>query len=247
MRNHSTFPGTPALANSIEGLADDAWAYVEIGWTLHKTSGTVIVRKNGTIILSYAGPVWPDMYPFPDPVATWTSIKVLGAQSQVTPVLDIRMCDVYLCDLTGPLHDDFLGDLIVAYVTPRAIGTYSEWTPIGEANNWQCQDDVPPNDETDYVTARVVGKRDSYPFQALAGEPIGMQLCTYCRTEVSGMAAFVPTARVGGVDYEYATFGIGDTAYTYYLQPIDSNPATPGVEWTKAIVDASEFGLTKKG
>ena len=61
------------------------------------------------------------------------------------------------------------------------------------------------------------------------------------------MAAFAPTARVGGVDYEFETFGIGDTAYTYYLQPLDANPATPGVEWTKAIVDASEFGLIKKG
>jgi hypothetical protein len=246
-KNDGTF-GATLVADSIEGITDNVWSYIEFGWKLAKSPavGYIKIRRNGTLIMDYAGEVWPSMYPFAEPLPHWTSIRVMGANSIPTPLLEMRMCDVYLTDTVGAIHNDFLGDVVAAYILPDGVGSYAQWTPVGAANNWQCQDEVPPNDETDYVSVTTVNQRDSYNFQNLLGEPIGMQISADMRTEVAGGAAFKPTARIGGADYEFQQFGIGDTAYALYLQPLDTDPNT-GLEWTKAVVDASEFGIIKKG
>ena len=53
---------------------------------------------------------------------------------------------------------------------PDYAGTHNDWTPNGAALNYQCVDDPGvPDDETTYVSSSVVGDKDTYNVNTVAG------------------------------------------------------------------------------
>ena len=232
-------------ATSLTGIASGAYAFIEIKWVISSGTGSVIIRSNGTEILNYAGIVYPSPFPFTPPAQLWNSIKVLGMESTPNPpgFLVARMCDVFLQDLNAP-NGDFLGDHNIAYIKPDGIGAQSGWTPFPGAPNFSKVNEVPPDDDTTYVATTPAGTRDTYTFEDVLGDPVAIQVCTFCRKTGVGGASIAVITRPAGVDFDGPVQAVADTTYDYILQPYDTNPAT-SAPWTKAEMDAGEWGPLK--
>lgn len=236
--------GSTLLGNSITAVQSDTWVYLEFKWLI-AASGTITIRANGTTVFSFSGDtrgVNAGGWTF---TTKWNSVLVFGMGANTNSSHTQRMCDFYLCDLTGTYNNDFLGDVTINYIVPNAVGNAAVWTPSA-GNNWDDQEEVPPDSDTTYVSTTTVGNRDSYNYQAVTADPLAIQICMFARAEVIGGVQITPGSRIAGVDYDYQEFGIGDVAYTYYLQPLDTSPAST-VQWTKAEIDATEFSILKTG
>lgn len=239
--------GNVILANSIQGLTKNVYGYVEIRWTLSTNAatadGSCQIRVNENLVLDYTGILFCATFlAFPNPPREWTSIRVLGQQSEPSPLLVMRMCDVYLADHVAP-NGDFLGDIRIAYIRPDGIGAASAWTPLTPPN-WSEVNEVPPDGDTSYVETTTPGTRDTYTFENVVGDPAAIQVCTYVRKTDAAGASFSVITRQGGVDYDGPAIGIGAQTYSYRLQPYDTNPATSAA-WTEAQMNAGEWGPLK--
>ncbi len=240
---------TTLLATSIGGISSGSYVYLECRWKIDSgVSGEVQLKSNGNLILNYTGKVFPNNFPVGAPTVEWNGIKVLNMNSVATPFLVARMCDVYLLDRVASAdganpNDDFLGDLTIAYIKPDGVGAQSGWTPQSGAN-WTNVDEVPPNDDTDYVETTAAATRDSYTFEDVLSDPKAIQVCNYARKTGVGAASVSVITRQSGVDDDGPAQGIGSESYEYYLQPQDINPHT-SLRWTKAQMDAGEWGPLK--
>ena len=232
------------LGSSVQGVTSGTFAYIEIGWVLSASgAGSVEIRSNETQILLLTGiSNTYDVFPFGPPPSLWNSLRVLNMPG--TGDQTVRICDIYVADAVAP-NDDFLGDISVAYYLPEDVGAASAWTPTA-GDNWECVDDVPPNDtDTPSISASTPGTRDSYVMQDVVGDPRAIQICCYMRKAEEGAAAVTPSLRIDGDYYDSPNaLNLGSTAFDYYLQPMDVNPAT-GDPFTKAILDAAESGPLK--
>lgn len=231
------------LAVSAEGLTADTWAYVECKWVISDTVGVAQIRVNGTTILSFAGDTKGTWFPI-GTLGVWTAARLWEMQSAASPLLIVRTCDLYLANMTGSDNIDFLGDIVVDKILPDGVGNSSSWTPTPGPNNWADVNEVPPDGDTSYVAATAPGTRDTYSFEDVLGDPLAIQIVAYARKETAGGAEITPTVRTAGVDYDGIAQGVADTAYTFYHWPYDTNPDT-GAPWTKAEMDAAEFGPLK--
>ena len=81
----------------------------------------------------------------------------------------MRFDDVYLVDTSAP-NGDFLGDVRVAYLAPNGNGASSQFvgSDLNSVDNYLLVDEVPANDDTDYVQSDVLNNIDTY---ALADLP----------------------------------------------------------------------------
>lgn len=151
--------------------------------------------------------------------------------------------DLYVCDSAGSLNNDFVGDCRVEALFPTGAGTTTQWTPSAGAN-WQCVDENPPTDDTDYVESSTAGQKDTYAMGDLASVPtaiFGVQTCLLARKTDAGSRSVAAVIRSGGADYDGATVALADT-YAYLLEVREQDPDGPA-SWTAAKVSAMEAGL----
>lgn len=71
--------------------------------------------------------------------------------------------DFRVWDNTGSTQNAPLGtDSRLVTKVPSGVGAATNFTPNGAAANWQCVDDIPPDDDTTYVSGAASGLIDSY-------------------------------------------------------------------------------------
>lgn len=237
------------LAVSSEGLQSNAWAFVEFKWLIHETTGRFEIRANGVTIMDFTGNT-RDSAAF-DNLGVWNSVHLLcverttGAGAQ----LILRMCDLYLADLTTSAAadvSDFLGDGTIETIMPDSPGAAADWTP-NAGPNWDMTDDrpVPDNDAT-YITATPPGLQDLYNFEDILPGSIvrGVHWNLLARKTEEGSGAVAPVYHAGS-DFVGPIQGVPSIAYDRYLtQPYDFNPAT-GAAWTSGDVNAGQWGVRK--
>lgn len=239
------------IANSSEGLAPATWAYVEFKWLLHDTDGSFEIRVNTLPVLTYSGPT-VSVNPTWSTLTQWNAVRLLNLASQLgAPLLTVRLCDLYLADLTSIDDDDvddFLGDGVIDTIIPNGVGTTTQWTPLDATPNWDQVNDRPaPDDDASYVSALDPDTLDTYHFEDIPTTAIvkGVHLVILARKEAEGSATIAPVVHQGGVDYVGPTQGVASPAYDRYVtQAYEINPATDA-PWTPAEVNAGQFGVKK--
>jgi hypothetical protein len=165
-----------------------------------------------------------------------------GRQGQNPTVL---FDDFYVCDGTGTVNNTFLGDVKVALAMPNAVGRISQWTRTGgtSSGNYTAVDEIPPDDDTSYVSSSTVGQIDSYKFASI-GTPaaiVAVQLVASARKDDSG-------TRVLGLGFGNATttnFNAGTSipnGYTMITREMDTNPIT-GVAWAPTDLASAQIGI----
>lgn len=231
---------------SAEGLIEATWMYVEVQWTIGATTGAVAVWVNGVQVLALT-----NIRTVSNQIAatTWNALRGFSLQyGSLTPASPLmKLCDFVLYDrVTTTAGDlaDRTGDVRVDFVKPNGVGNYSDWVPSAGAN-WECVDEVPPNEDTDYVETTTPGDVDTYEFEDLVAAPVAVQIVSYAKKGADGSAMITPRTRISGTDYDGIALGVASTVdYGFLVNPQDISPAT-AAPWGLSEFNAAEFGPLK--
>jgi hypothetical protein len=216
-------------------LAIGTWYYIEIKATISDSisAGACVVRVNGVAAITLAAGA--DTKATGNAYANQLWIGQVGSSGNSQ-----RVDDLYLCDTSGSVNNDFLGDCRVDALYPNADGAYSSWAPSTGTAHWSLVDETAPN-ATDYVSASTVGAKDSYAFTDLTAPTVfGVQVNNYAWKDDAGGRSIANLVRSGGVDAQGAGTALATTPL--YLSSVhETDPAT-STAWTQAGINAAEFG-----
>lgn len=216
-------------------ITPNIWYWLEVKVYIHDTAGTYEVKLNNTTVLSGTN------------VDTKASASAGANQVWLSGFAYNRYTywdDLYVCDTTGDFANDFLTDgARVVSLLPSGAGNYSNWTPSA-GSNYECVDEVPPNGDTDYVSAATSGIKDSYAFGDLPisqGYVLGVQYSVFGKKTAGGVEQFKPLFRPASTDYEGTLTALTDS-YAYHTVTQNENPET-AAQWTISEVNSAEFGI----
>ena len=154
---------TAALAVSDLPLRLNSWYYVEMRVKIHGTSGGAEVRVDGAPVIeigSYADT--PTALNTMSSVNAYVNRFYIGGMSDSTGYgMWCAWDDVYLCDTSGSVNNDFLGEVRIDTLFPESDGAYSEWVASAAETHCLLVDDPTP-DGRDYVSSGTVGATDTY-------------------------------------------------------------------------------------
>ncbi len=140
-----------------------------------------------------------------------------------------------ICDT---IREQDTGTLIIR---PNAAGTKADWNPVGSTNNWECVDEVTPDEDTTFVNTTSKVKKDFYNLQDHTTETGAISnVRLYVRAKGNAGAEILPTLKIGGVEYPGQTHTL-TTSYADYYHDWATNPA--GGSWTWSTIDAMEAGF----
>lgn len=215
------------------------WSYIELSGTVADSGGRAIVRVDGVTVIDFTGDTKNG--------GTSTAIDTVRLQGDYT--VDCTFFDDwYICDGTGVVNNDFLGDVRVQTLLPTGAGSSTQLTPTGVANNWDNVNDNPANTGT-YNSDSVSGHRDTYAMadlNAYTGTVFGVQDVIMANRSDSGAANIKAALRSGGTVYYDATQNLGTSVSAYAAALREADPATSAA-WTVANVNALEFGAEIAG
>jgi hypothetical protein len=157
-----------------------------------------------------------------------------------------RYDDLYICNATGSINNNFLGDCRVDAIRPTADGFYADSTPSSGSDRFAMVNDTTPN-TTDYVITDALGEKDSYEFQNLT--PIssrvvyGAQVLAAVAKGDSGTRQMAVLARSGSTDVLGPNFAPSvANDYVYARHVVEQDPNTSGL-WTQTSINNAEFGF----
>lgn len=159
--------------------------------------------------------------------------------------------DLYVCDDTGGLCDDFLGDVRIMPIFPNGNGTSSDFTGSdgNQVDNYLLTDEQAsnyPDDDTTYVESATVGHKDTYEFEDSAygvgtATIKGIQVLVCARKTDAAARSMCPVVRTGAADYDGDSASLGES-YSYVRQVYMQTPEGAPQNWTIALVNAAQFG-----
>jgi hypothetical protein len=237
-----TSSGTLLGTTSGAGITAGNWAYIEVKAVLHDTTGAVTIKVNGTARLTLTGQDTKN-------AGTNTKFEDVEFGLSGSHVID----DVYILDpvdsgVTGQANNDFLGDIRVETLVPTGAGNSTQFTRGGADSgaNWSQLDEVVPAAgaaDTDYVEDATVNDKDTYAHSNLASSTgsIAAVVVTAIakKTDVAARGLQV-VARSAGTESTGADTPLS-TSYGAVTKIFEAEPG--GSSWTRAEVDAAEFGF----
>lgn len=230
--NSSTQIGLGTINRMVQGQ----YVFMECKVFLSDTVGTVEVRINGEVVLNLTN---------------------LDNANGGTPTIDtIRIAgnldwdDLYVCDITGSLNNDFLGDVEVEHVVPDGAGNATQWTNVtGAATHWQAVDESPAIDDLgSFIDTATNTHLDLFTYANLSSITGGSTILgvqANCQASVdSGAATIRIVKRPTTVNFNGADFVLG-TAWSN-IREIWETDLQAVAAWTDTTFNASEFGVEKR-
>lgn len=149
--------------------------------------------------------------------------------------------DLYVCDQSGVINNDFLGDVRIDPIYPNGAGTHQSWTPSTGVDHYAVVDETVPN-TTDYLTGGVAGTKETNALQNISvnGNILGIQVNNaFSKTDAG--ACTVKNLIKSGSSEESSSVASPSTSYLYTSSVHELDPAT-GAAWLTAAVNALEAG-----
>lgn len=237
-RGQSSDSGGTKLGFADALITTNIWNYFEVKVKFHASLGGLVqIRMNEEEIFNVSGvttasTVSGDLRP---------SMIIIGGSGNGAR---IEVDDLYICDDQGAIHNDFLGDNVIARLNPNGVGNSSQFTVLTGPSNYQDVDEDDPDSDTSYVQSKTVGQKDTYAFQDITSDPVTIECVatkSFVKKTDGGSRTFVHVARSGGVEGDSATLYPGGTyRFMQSIFPLDPNTSAA---WTKAGVNAAEYGF----
>ena len=216
-------------------ISAGVWYFLELKVTIANSGGTAEIKVDGVSEGSFSGDTQNTGN------ATWSSIS-LGQRTGTNLTHTQDFDDLYVCDGSGGVEDDFLGDhRIVAVVASSGDGSNTDWSLSTGSDHGALVDENPPN-TTDYVLSGTSGQRDTYNFAAVGvtGTVKAVQTLRFIKAEVAGVRSVAPVVRISSTNYDGTTQAVGsDWIYQHEIYRV--SPATSSA-WTISEIDGAEFG-----
>lgn len=180
------------VATSTAIFPTSAYAYLEIEANIADSGGTVVVKVDGTSVVSFTG----------DTKNGGTGVIDTIRFSAVSGVT-CRIDDMYILDSAGSSpFNTFLGDVAVRQLLPDGNGASSDFVGSdgNSVNNYQ-QVDENPSVSTDYNGASAASKADFYTLTDIPTTdlPLAWQISTYAAKSDAGTPPVLkPSSRGDG-------------------------------------------------
>jgi hypothetical protein len=239
IRRKTSAIGYATIASGEQELSLDTWYYMEIKARIHDSDGAMEFRVSGED-MNYAisGEGVDTKY------HTWlgnpTSVYIRGKNANNDYwYID----DLYICTPEGTVNNDFLGPCRVHTMVPNSSGEYQDFTPSGEATNYQAVGIQHISGEETRVRGHNSLATDTYnyPASGVSGEVFGVQLSHLAkRNQPFGTIKLRPVVYSGEL-VSGELLPVGDRAF-YQTAVFDRNPITDE-NWSGEIIDTTEFGF----
>lgn len=222
------------LQSAIGALINDQWNLIEVYHLPRNSDGRCIVRVNGNVIIDYTG----------DTTLGNENVAAVGFGATYSIHVTLGYYDdIIINDTAGSVNNSWPGGAAIYALIPNGAGTTTELEPSAGAN-YQCVDDVPPDDDTSYVESDVADELDTYALSAPVAETgvIGAIMWqARARANNPGNTSVAPVLRVNGTNYAGSDKGVGQT-YINKRQVYETNPADDAA-WEAADLAALEAGV----
>jgi len=226
--------GATVVATETVAHLVNVFYYVEFKHIIANAGGTLEARVNGSVVATFTG----DTQETANATADRIRMDPPGVSSNVVSDFD----DLYICDGTGSINNDYLGDAQIEYLACNADGNSEQWTPSA-GSNFQNVDEADPDDDTTYNSTSTEGNKDTFGMAniSLAAATIpGIQVIIRARKESAGTANIQRVYRSGVSENNGASFN-PSTSYATQLEIMETDPIAVGA-WTVTNLNNSEFG-----
>ncbi len=235
-------PNGTMLATTGPGVINANWHYVELGATLNASTGTAVVKVDGTQVISFTGNTKNGGTNSTIDMLGYFFLNNLNGFSNQAPSGGPIVDDLYICDSAGGVNNTFLGDVRVQTLLPGGAGSSTQFTPTGSGTNYLNVNEVPDNPAT-YNGSATSGQRDTYAMDNLVsgtGTIFAVQQVMSAFKTGAGSGSLKGAQKSGATVSYGATRSLGTSAVTY-LDVFETNPASSAA-YTSTEVDALEAG-----
>ena len=234
----SAYRNTTLLGTSTGAITAGSYGYIEIDTTINDSSGAVTVRLNGVSSLALTSQDTRN-----GGSGVITNLTIGGDQALSGSALKGYgdFDDFYVIDSTGGTNNSFLGDVRVEAIYPTGAGNYTQWTPSA-GSNYQCVDENPATDDTDYNSSSTANQKDSFAFGNVtptSGTVYGVCVNLVTRKDDAGSRSIRSLNRLSSTDANATAQTIG-SSYANYQFVHETKPG--GGSFSITDVNNSEFG-----
>lgn len=210
------------------------WLWVEAKVYTDNSAGTVEVRLGGHTVFTFTGDTQSSKTGMPN----YTDSVGFGYRMASS---GIRLDNLYVCDSTGSVCNDFLGQIRIQRFNPNADGDFSQWTPSAGGGHYALVDDDSSDDDSTYLESAVSGDRElwGYTDASNLGTIRGVNVLTLVRsTDVRAVDAKT-LAKSSSETENTAQTILSDYAYLDRL--MQEQPG--GGAWTQTALNGYQFGV----
>ena len=222
------------IASAAFNFVTATWNYIEVMATVATSGGRCQVRLNGVLMIDFTGNTMNG--------GTNTTTDAISLVSNGGFANHGYFDDLYVLDTSGTSNNSFLGDVRVQTLVPNGVGSSTQFSPTGSANNWSNVNDLPDSAST-YNSSAIVGNRDTYAMGdvlASTGTIFGVQDNIHAFKTDSGSANMKPALLSGPtLAYDTALVLTPSNIWTGSIRETDPNT---GTAWTPAAINAVEYG-----
>lgn len=219
------------------GILPGAWYFLELKVFTHPTEGSYEVRVDGETItlVTDINTVIDGGLGYYDQVG-FNTLSSSGAMFCID--------DLYICDGTGAINNDFLGNQHVATLRPTGDHTANFTTvePVGD--HCAAVDEIETDDNASYIEG-VDGDKDLYEYEDLPADSKNIKgLQVHTMTRVTGTNYYDLKTVVLSDATEDADAGqlVASTDWLLKSRIVEEDPNTSAL-WLPAAIDAARFGL----
>jgi hypothetical protein len=228
------------LAVTANGIVSpDTWHHIELQAKCDDTTGYVDLRVDGVSVASANNVDTSDTG-----ASLWSAAVLCSAGSVLYPVY---FDNLYVCNDQGSTNNGFLGECFVHTLSPNSDAGTNQGTPSTGNDHYAVVDEIPPTDDTDYITLDTDTEKEMFGYETLSvnsGAPVlGVQLASVASRRTAAFAKLTHVFESGAVESSHNSHTLHGTEGYMGVQHIqETNPDT-GNLWTESEVNAGTFGV----
>ncbi len=214
-------------------LTSGVWYHFQVKTVIHASTGLFEVKINDAVEVTYSGNTKATANAYANRLKFFSDF---GG--------NLLIDNDVIADGQGSINNDYLGVYVPSSEPPTGNGTDRDCTPSTGTDDYAVVDENPPN-TTDFLSSSVPTNRTSLAFAAspaTAASIKGVKTVWYAQKDAVGARTLTPYVKIGSTRYDGPTAYAMTTAWAFHEYIWELNPATSAA-WTKAVVDAAEFGF----
>jgi hypothetical protein len=217
--------------------------YLELKVTLHDTTGSYAIHVNGEALVSQTS-----FDTKSESTTGASSFRFRGFANTVAGFA--KYSDIYVCDDTGGVNNDFLGPIRVLSLHPNADGDDEDWTLSSGSDSYALVNETEPVDgDSDYIEDTTTSNRTLFTYDdvpaGMGDSIIGVQIATNPRITDATPYDLINVIKSGGTLYPESAVTVDDESFNgmgHVMQLLENDPDT-GSAWTASGLNNAQFGV----